>query len=231
MLPSCRSVSSFYGSVALAAEIGNAADMPLFAIKSALCIAGAILWAGASAAQAPPVPPPVPQLQVDCGRPQYASDSLICSDSSLLSMDAEVAARAAAAAPGLSDGAIWETHAAWFRRRSLCAFNADHRGCLEAAYSDRRASVDALLADLPPTISLRCNGAWTGRQVQASTAGKGMPLVFADAQGLLGVATSVTANSLWQPYLSARPGQRTIQLESLASGPISCRIKSASVPN
>lgn len=35
--------------------------------------------------------------------------------------------------------------AEWFRNRSLCAFDADHRGCVVAAYHSRIAALLALL--------------------------------------------------------------------------------------
>jgi uncharacterized protein len=67
---------------------------------------------------------------------------LVCDDPELRALDAELAqlwARVEADPDG--DPAAAEAQAAWFRERSLCAFEDDHRGCAEAAY---RARIDTL---------------------------------------------------------------------------------------
>jgi uncharacterized protein len=103
-----------------------------------------LLMAGAdpASAQPAPVPPPLEQLQADCTRPQYASDTLVCGDAELRAADADVAALASTP-PSLAADAIWEDQASWLRRRSLCAFKTDHRDCLVAAYADRLAVLAA----------------------------------------------------------------------------------------
>lgn len=53
----------------------------------------------------------------------------------------------AAAAAGLRiDGVLTESSTEWLRRRSLCAFSANHRACVEAAYRERISVVQALMA-------------------------------------------------------------------------------------
>ncbi|MFN9634319.1 MAG: hypothetical protein ACK54U_00300 [Sphingomonadales bacterium] len=86
-------------------------------------------------AQSAAVPPPVEQTSADYARPTYASAMLVCEDSELKARDAELAAFVSSAP--LAGAALMESDAEWFKRRSRCAFAADHRACLAAAYAGR----------------------------------------------------------------------------------------------
>ena len=103
------------------------------------------LWCGLQAAMAQQVPPPVSQVSADCVAPVYATDMLVCADPALRALDTEMLE-------------LWDRiaktrkrseaeQAAWFRRRSLCAFDPDHRACVVTAYrtriTDLRAALDA----------------------------------------------------------------------------------------
>lgn len=92
------------------------------------------------------VPPPVAQVSADCAAPVYATDLLVCSDPTLRALDAQLL-RFWVMAEGRHrlDDAERAAHAEWFRNRSLCAFDADHRGCVVAAYHSRIATLLALL--------------------------------------------------------------------------------------
>ncbi len=169
------------------------------------------------ASQPAPVPPPLPQMRADCIRPQYASDALVCGDPELVAADAEVAALAATT-PTVADGAIWEDQAAWIRRRSLCAFGPDHRGCLVAAYVDRRSVLSAATA--PATQQVRCFGAWQGRSLTGSAMASGQPVTIYDRGQLLGVAT--TKSALWQPMLSLRAAGPDFELQALDGRRFKC---------
>lgn len=169
-------------------------------------------------AQLSPVPPPIDQRRADCARPQYASDMLVCSDAELLAIDAEVAALASAP-PVLADGAIWEDQAPWLRRRSLCAFQDNHRGCLAAAYTDRRAVLAAAAA--PAVAPLACAGPWRGRNLTSSTIAVGQPVTLRANDALLAVATLAAA--AWQPILAWRDADNSIRLQPQDGPAFNCR--------
>jgi uncharacterized protein len=107
---------------------------------------------GSSAAQ--PVPPPAEQISADCGAAIYATDQLVCSDTTLRALDAEMLRLwTRAEAKGRVTEAGRSAQREWFRQRSLCAFEADHRACALAAYRARiatlRARFDAPLTTAP----------------------------------------------------------------------------------
>jgi uncharacterized protein len=80
------------------------------------------------------VPPPTEQMTADCAAPNYATDMLVCNDPDLLALDVELATLWSQLSSGPAGGpAATDAQAAWFRERSLCAFEDDHRGCVEAA--------------------------------------------------------------------------------------------------
>ena len=90
------------------------------------------------------VAPPTDQTTADCAAPTYATDMLVCDDPDLRALDAELARLWAQVEAGSGgDPAAAEAQAAWFRERSLCAFQEDHRGCAEAAYRARIATLQA----------------------------------------------------------------------------------------
>jgi uncharacterized protein len=180
-----------------------------------------LLMAGAnpSAAQTMPVPPPFEQLQADCTRPQYASDTLVCSDAELRAADAQVA-ELARALPTLAADAIWEDQASWLRRRSLCAFKTDHRVCLVAAHADRGAVLTA--SARAATQPIRCNGVLNGRTLASSTVIAGQALTIAENGRLVAVATP--SGTAWQPWLAWRAAGNRIKLQPLGGTSITCRL-------
>lgn len=180
-----------------------------------------LLMAGAnpSAAQPAPVPPPLGQLQADCARPQYASDTLVCSDAELRAVDAQVAALASTP-PALAADAIWEDQAGWLRRRSLCAFKTDHRACLVAAYADRRAVLTARAR--VATQPIRCNGVLNGRTLASSSLAAGQALTITENGQLVAVATP--SGTAWQPWLAWRAAGNRIKLQPLGGKSITCRL-------
>lgn len=96
----------------------------------------------ASCADPAPVAPPAEQFTADCAAPGYATDMLVCDDPGLRALDAELARLWAETGAG-ADPAAAEAQAAWFRQRSRCAFEEDHRACAEAAYRARIAALRA----------------------------------------------------------------------------------------
>jgi uncharacterized protein len=94
----------------------------------------------ASCADLAPVAPPAEQFAADCAEPTYATDMLVCGDPGLRGLDAELA-RLWAEIGSSGDPAAADAQATWFRERSRCAFEEDHRGCAEAAYRARIAAL------------------------------------------------------------------------------------------
>lgn len=172
----------------------------------------------AAAAQPAPVPPPLAQLGADCIRTQYASDMLVCGDAGLSALDAKVAGLAAAAGRTATD-AVLEDQAAWMRRRSLCAFKADHRACLLAAYTDRLAALTA--GPAVATQTWQCSGAWQGRRLTISAPVIGQPLTIREDSRLLAIATPKIA--AWQPFLAWRATGNRIRLEAQDGRQFDCR--------
>ncbi len=85
------------------------------------------------------VPPPSPQVTAKCDAPTYASDFLVCADADLLRLDDLLARLIAQRREGSGDLGVGESDEDWFRRSRACAFEADHHGCLLAAYCARIA--------------------------------------------------------------------------------------------
>jgi len=181
-----------------------------------------LLMAGSNplAAQLTPVPPPLEQFQAECTRPQYASDTLVCGDAELLAADTQVAALASTS-PARAADAIWEDQASWLRRRSLCAFKTDHRGCLIAAYADRRAVLVA--SARAATQPIRCNGAWTGRTLASSPLATGEALTITENGQLVAVATP--PGTAWQPWLVWHAAGSRIELQPKGVTPFTCRVQ------
>lgn len=106
---------------------------------------GAVLLlalAGCFTARPAAVPPPPLQTTANCVAPTYAADALVCADPTLRSLDRQLAALwAEADADPRTTDADRDGQKAWFRQRSLCAFERDQATCLYAAY---RARIDAI---------------------------------------------------------------------------------------
>lgn len=92
------------------------------------------------------VPPPGEQVAADCAAPIYATDQLVCSDATLRALDTQMLRlwrMAEARHRGNGDGR--DAQIAWFRSRSLCAFESDHRACVVTSYHNRIATLRALV--------------------------------------------------------------------------------------
>jgi hypothetical protein len=151
------------------------------------------------------VPPPVEQRAADCGASAYASDGLVCGDAELLQVDRRLAGLLETAdQAGVEDrGALLESATAWFRRRSLCAFSTEHRGCLAAAYRERTAVLELLLASRgwARPLGLACQqDSWRGQWLRTPDGLEGLVLV--DEHGrTVGVAFSEADGPDWRPFL------------------------------
>jgi uncharacterized protein len=165
-----------------------------------------LLAAGAGGA----VPPPPLQIGADCERPTYASDQRVCADPALRALDQQVREAWLALVAGGPAPAVpaWlEAQEEWLRRRSRCAFSERHTGCLQAAYTERAAVLEAwrLAATASAAAAAdewRCTGApWGESRVRAYRQGAGA-LVISDAAGqVLAIAVADAARDDWQPFL------------------------------
>ena len=91
-----------------------------------------------------PVPPPPDQPVVDCARPVYAIDTMICDDRDLGAATAEVDGLLAGLSFAALDPGWIEPQADWVRRRALCAFQPDGHACVADAFAERLAILRAL---------------------------------------------------------------------------------------
>jgi len=101
-----------------------------------------LLFSLFSAVSADAVPPAPVQTTANCEAPSYASDTLTCEDAGLRELDTLLALRIAHRNATLSSTTDDEMDQDWFQRSRLCAFEADHRACLLAAYCFRLAAID-----------------------------------------------------------------------------------------
>jgi uncharacterized membrane protein len=175
------------------------------------------------------VPPPPDQIVADCTHPTYASDVIVCGDPELLGLDRQVAdalkrIRSAAEATPAS---LLEAQDAWFRRRSRCAFSAQHADCLRAAYSERVRVLDVLGQDTRALAQAgtvaTCSGAPWGPLVVRFVAAGGSMIVLDDAGHVLAVALDVQPREDWAAFVRFVADGETIRLIPLEHPPFECR--------
>lgn len=169
-----------------------------------------------------PVPPPVEQSTADCARPVYASDQLLCDDPELRQLDTQLAAvlRVPAAWNGSS---LIESDSQWFKRRSRCAFETDHRACLVQSYRDRLAFLESATQMRERTWGARCT-IWG--QVEIDRVPNGYMLVRTrDDQSLRAIAAPVSEQSVWKPVWTATVRGLRIDFTSHDGRRISCKTK------
>jgi len=175
----------------------------------------------------PAVPPPVEQLRVDCQHPAYASDYLVCEDRTLREAEIHLASLTSRldSDSHFADGAFWEESGAWFRRSRLCAFEATHRECLLAAYSNRIGVVAAALASITDSYQLHCDNYWNNSSVRATIQGDGI-LVIQVTKGIVAVATPSSATDTnWRTYLGYKQSGNSITLWHIDGWQLNCRLE------
>ncbi|MBY8824996.1 hypothetical protein [Sphingomonas colocasiae] len=166
----------------------------------------AMAFASASPATAVPPPPPGPPI-VDCARPIYAVDTLICEDPQLRAANDRVRALLDANPAGAADRAApadWiESQPDWFRRRALCAFRKEGRVCVADAYAERIAVLTALGA--PPAEAwreTRCtNAPWAGKLAIARQPGA---VLLGDGRGTILAVAIAAGGSGWTPFVTLK---------------------------
>lgn len=179
-----------------------------------------------ASAPAVAVPPPLPQIAANCDSPTYASDMLVCGDSLLRALDARMrdAWIALDFASVVAPGAWVETQETWFKRRSLCAFSERHANCLQAAYVERVAVLEALrrAASRPPGqgAAASCRDApWGDARARLHAPATGALTIEGDDARALAAATPHRPGETWTPYVGFSVDGASVRLASM-NGPI-----------
>ncbi len=182
------------------------------------------------------IPPPPVQSVADCERPAYASDQLVCADARLLALDRELRDLLATVdVPSrVAPASLVEPQVDWFRRRSLCAFSAQHSACLEAAYTERIAVITAVgLASTQATQRSEpatcLDAPWGSADVRMRRTGGdtgGHTATVMDLQGrVIAVASAVARASDWSPSVRFTQSGAAIQFTTLDGATIECLIR------
>ena len=172
-----------------------------------------------------PVPPPVEQSTADCARPTYASDQLVCNDAELRVLDQRLKALLTQRSP-IIPGAFQESDEQWFKRRSRCAFEVEHKKCLSEAYTDRLAVIEAAPTDTAPAKVTKCKNLGKIGPVTLGKSSNGDIFVRkAVSKELLGVATVKSKNSIWKPALSYSQKGQLYDFQSIEGNAFSCKLK------
>lgn len=175
------------------------------------------------------VPPPPEQVAANCEAPTYASDTMVCADLSLHEIDARMRDTLAAAdlASVVAPGAWVESQDAWFRRRSLCAFNERHADCLRASYVERIAVLEAVgrVARRPPRrgTEVSCPEApWGQSRVRVRAPESGALVVEDELAHVLAAATPAQSDGVWSPFVRFEIDGSVIRLTKLEGAAIVC---------
>jgi uncharacterized protein len=177
----------------------------------------AVALPASGVAQPSAVPPPPEQQTADCIRPVFATDQLVCRDQALRQLDSQLAA---ALRTFDSPSGIWlEPQTQWFLRRSRCAFQADHRQCVELAYAERLAIVRPL-SPHAVRASADCNDA----SIKMVAIEQDRVSLFDATNALLGVGLTSTTSNIWVPFLNAIHAGRNLEASSPSSDVLRCRL-------
>jgi uncharacterized protein len=172
-----------------------------------------------------PVPPPVEQSTADCTRPTYASDQLVCNDAELRVLDQRLKALLPQSSLNIP-GVFRESDEQWFKRRSRCAFEVEHKKCLSEAYTDRFAVLETASSDTAPAKVTKCKNLGKIGRVTVGKASNGN-IVFRKAVNneLIGVATAKSKYSVWKPALSYSQKGQLYDFQSVGGTAFSCKLK------
>lgn len=183
----------------------------------------ATTFATASAApmvEAPdPIAPPSTQESADCARPTYATDQLVCADPELKALDQALAdlLKKVAAQSNLVKQPWLEDQEAWVRRRSLCAFSDDHRGCVRDAYLTRIAELRARFDSRVGWTTVHC--AALPQAAKYFVADQGL-LTIVDDAGVVIISAWPESPSAWTPFATYRKKTRSLVLARQDSGAV-----------
>lgn len=183
----------------------------VFALSAQICAQGV-------------VPPAVEQSSADCVRPVYASDHLVCGDDDLRRLDVRLSALVSQPRVTASTEPF-ENDFLWFKRRSRCAFEVEHKNCLVEAYIDRIAVVENILANTDSTQAATCKNLGNVRRVVFSDANNN-GIVIRDSNGrLVGVASENRDLKIWKPSLTYAVAGRHYKFESHDGRRFTCKLR------
>lgn len=175
------------------------------------------------------VPPPPEQVAANCETPTYASDTMVCADPMLRELDARMLDTLAAVdyASVVAPGAWVEAQDAWFRRRSLCAFNERQADCLRAAYVARIAVLEAVgrVARRPPRrgMEVSCPQApWGQPPVRVRAPESGALVIEDELAHVLAAATPAEPDGVWSPFVRYEVNGSLIRLATLEGAALVC---------
>jgi hypothetical protein len=172
------------------------------------------------------VPPPPEQFAANCESPSYASDMLVCGDTTLRALDARMrdAWRGLDFPTAVAPGAWLEGQQDWFKRRSMCALRERHAECLQDAYLERIAVLETLrlIASGPVhqgTAAVCSLAPWgdVGVRLRAPSSGA-LAIEDGDAR-VIAAATPLRPGSTWTPYVGFRVEGPAVRLAPM-NGPI-----------
>lgn len=169
------------------------------------------------------VPPPPEQVSADCSTPTYATDQLVCGDAELRAMDAAMVQALGKVSPGLLDNPppFVESQTAWFKRRSMCAFDADGRACTQDAYAERLAVLGELAVAGAGGRSVRCERPLRA-QLSAHT-NQNLTVLRNASGGVEAVALLPDAHSGWKAFAEYTTKGKTIRLVRADGVRMECR--------
>jgi len=171
------------------------------------------------------VPPPIAQLSANCAEPTYASDFRVCGDPELSALDAIMARRIAAVGDqAINPTSVWiESQASWFRRRSLCAMQANQGDCLRAAYGERIAVLDGLSGkrvSMGRAFDCKANNIIGNARVDLGDDGSA---AIYQSSVLLAIGQWRFEAKVWKPFVAiSSKGRRVTVAAPDASGVASC---------
>lgn len=172
-----------------------------------------------------PVPPPVEQSTADCARPTYASDQLVCNDAELRVLDERLKTlllKSSSTIPGV----FQESDEQWFKRRSRCAFEVEHKKCLSEAYTNRFAVLETASSDTAPAKVAKCKNLGKIGRVTLGKASNGNAIIRETTSNkLIGVATAKSKYSVWKPALSYSQKGQLYEFQSVEGTAFSCKLK------
>ena len=171
------------------------------------------------------VPPPPDQPVIDCARPVYAIDTMICDDRDLGAMNTEMNGLLAGLSfAGLDPDRI-EPQADWVRRRALCAFQSDGRACVAGAFAERLAILRALRSSgAAHAAKAQCRGA--GETGDLTVERYPPAIVLRDTEGRVRLVAVAPGASSWRPFVAVeRDAGRQLAMKA-KTAQVSCKIVS-----
>ena len=163
---------------------------------------------------------------VDCARPVYAIDTMICDDRDLGAANAEVDGLLAGLSFAALDPGWIEPQADWVRRRALCAFQPDGHACVADAFAERLAILRALRGAGGATATwARCRS--TNLPGEVAMERRPPAVLLRGAGGGVRVVAVAPGMSSWRPFVAIeRDTGRQLVMKAKAAR-ISCKIAAA----